>query len=71
MNGTQKIRKALVKSGMDEGAANAARIDKAFYPNTMEYGWHYTPFNGIPRWLGSTIAEALELIERDADALAS
>jgi len=65
MNAQSKIREAL-KTIMDDGEANACRIEKAYLYDgaTMRNGWHYTRFNSTPTYLGSSLGEALETIEQ-------
>jgi hypothetical protein len=64
MNGVAKIRKAL-KSIMSEGEANAASIYKG-YGHRGE-GWYVQPFGENAQYYGSSVAEALEIIQERAD----
>lgn len=63
MNGADKIRKAYVDWGlMTEGEANAANIYKGYDQSTGATGWHVVPFGLNPRYIGRTVADALDMI---------
>lgn len=64
MRAEEQIRKALRRE-LGIGAANACQVFKgyAYGINGHNVGWHYTPFNGTPIFLGSNLRQALEVFK--------
>lgn len=63
MDGQQKIKAALEKMyAHDKGRVNAARIFKGV--GRAGYGWYVQYFGEEPGFLGDTVKEALEEIDR-------
>lgn len=63
MTGAEKIRRALVRSGLcNKDQASATDIRKGYQVSTREYGWHVTPFGRTAIYYGATIGYALDRV---------
>lgn len=60
-----RIKQAL-KRIWDEGDVNASHIYKITGSTKMhsDYGWYVKPFGEQAQWLGNTVSDVLEEIER-------
>ena len=65
MKGTSIIKKAL-KRIWDEGSVNASHIYKVTGSTKMhsDYGWYVRPFGEQAQWLGNTVKDVLDEIEK-------
>jgi hypothetical protein len=65
MLAVNKIKQAL-KLIWDEGEVNACHIYKVTGSTKMhsDYGWYVKPFGEQAQWLGNTVNDVLEEVER-------
>ncbi len=67
MNAKETIRQAL-KEIMSDDEANACSIWKGYDNGTGRTGWHVTRFGETATHYGTSVAEAVEMIEDIRDS---